>query len=161
MSWKAMTADEACDLLDFWDAESWPLTRDQVQQRAVEWFGWTIEVDDGVTYLMNTVSGFTVPDVSTIGARGDLSYVGLDIADTIREVTSGSRRFLGDAYALAVREGEKRWGAPRLRDSKGTSSADWDTASGGRISFSLALRGLRARYETPQGVELDRRAGHR
>lgn len=155
-----MTAAEACDLVEFWEIAPWPLTRDQVQQLAVEWLGWTIEIDDGVPYLMNTVSAFTVPDVSTIGSRGDLSYLGFDLADTIREVTPESRRFLGDAFALAVREGESRWGAPAMRDFKGTSSASWDTASGGRISFSLALRGLGAMFQTPQGVELDRRAGY-
>ncbi|MEU7479770.1 DUF6301 family protein [Lentzea sp. NPDC042327] len=157
MSWKAMTPVEACDLMDFWEAAPWPLTRDQVQ----EWFGWTIEVDGGVPYLMNTVSGFTTPDVSTIGSRGDLSYLQLDVADTIREVTPASRRFLGDAYALMVREGETRWGAPAMCDFKGTSSATWTTPSGGSMSFRLDLRGLRAMFETPQGVALDRRAGHR
>lgn len=155
-----MTADEACDLVDFWEVAPWPLTRDQVQQLAVEWLGWTIEIDDGVPCLMNTVSGFTVPDVSTIGARGDLSCLGFGLADTIREVTPESRRFLGDAFALAVREGEVRWGAPAMRDFEGTSSATWDTASAGRISFSLNQRSLRAMFRTPQGVELDRKAGH-
>ncbi|WP_394618643.1 DUF6301 family protein [Lentzea sp. JNUCC 0626] len=161
MSWKAMTPVEACDLMDIWDAEPWPLTRDQVQQRAVEWFGWTIEIDNGVSYLMNTVSGFTIPDVSTIGSRRNLSYLGLNFADTIREVTRESRGFLGDAYTLIVREGESRWGTPALSDREGTSSAVWDTASGARISFTLALKGLRGRFETPQGVELDRKAGRR
>lgn len=37
-----------------------------------------------------------------------------------------------------------------------TTSADWLTSSGGRISF-----GLNAVFDTPQGVELDRGAGHR
>jgi hypothetical protein len=161
VNWKAMTADEACDLVDFWESEPWPLTRDEVQQRAVEWFGWTIEVENGTSYLMNTVSGFTVPDVTTIGSRGDLSCVELDVADTIREVTRESRRFLGDAFALVVREGEKRWGAPGMRDSERASSATWDTASGAEISFSLSRRGLRAVFRTPQGVELDRKAGDR
>ena len=156
-----MTPDEACDLMDFWDAEPWPLTRDQVQQRAVEWFGWTVEVDDGVSYLMNTVSGFTIPDVSTIGSRGDLSYVALHVADTIREVTRESRSFLGDAFTLVVREGESRWGAPVLNDRERSHAALWDTASGAQISFTLSQKGLRAMFKTPQGVELDRKADHR
>ncbi|RDI24455.1 hypothetical protein DFR72_10935 [Lentzea flaviverrucosa] len=156
-----MTPAEACDLVDFWDAAPWPLTRDQAQQLAVDGLGWTTEVEDGVSYLMNTVSGFTVPDVSTIGSRGDLSYLSLDLADTIREVTRESRRFLGDAFALVVREAEIRWGTPVMRDSEQTTSATWDTASGGRISFRLAPRSLSAMFETPQGVELDRKTGHR
>ncbi|MFJ7214960.1 DUF6301 family protein [Amycolatopsis sp. NPDC098790] len=161
MSWKAMTPVEVCDLMEFWEVAPWPLTREQVHQLAVEWFGWTIEVEDGVSYLMNTVSGFTFADVMTIGSKGDLSYVKLDVSDTIREVTAASRRFLGDAFALVVREAETRWGAPAMRDFEGTSSATWDTASGARISFDNALKGLGAKFETPQGVELDRKAGHR
>ncbi|MGI5498956.1 DUF6301 family protein [Lentzea sp. CA-135723] len=161
MTWKAMTPTEACDLVDFWVAAPWPLTRDQVLRLAVDRFGWTIEVDDGVPYLMNAVSGFTTPDVSAIGSRGDLSYLGLHVADTIREVTSGSRRFLGDAFALMVREGESRWGVPVMSDREGASCAGWNTASGGKISFSLAPKSLRARVDTPQGVALDRRAGRR
>ncbi|HEX7301478.1 DUF6301 family protein [Lentzea sp.] len=160
MSWKAMPPGDACDLVEFWEAESWPLTRDQVRQRAVEWFGWTVEVEKGKSYLMNTVSGFTVPDVSTIGAGDDLSYISFRISDTIREVTSASRRFLGDAFALVVREGETRWGVPAMRDLERSSSATWDTASGGRISFRGSAKSVSAMFETPQGVELDRRAGH-
>ena len=156
-----MVPAEACDLMDFWEAASWPLTRDEVQQQAVEWLGWTIEVENGTSYLMNRESGFTVPDVMTIGSRGDLSYVKFHVADTIREVTPASRAFLGDAFTLVVREGETRWGAPVMRDFEGTTSATWDTASGGRISFSLGQRGLSAMFETPQGVELDRKVGHR
>ncbi|GHH42951.1 DUF6301 family protein [Lentzea cavernae] len=161
MSWKAMTPVEACDLMAFWEAAPWPLTRDQVQQRAVERLGWTIEIEDGVSYLMNSVSGFTAQDVSTIGSRGDLSYLHLDLADKIREVTAESRRFLGDAFTLNVREAEGRWGVPAMRDAESATSATWNTPSGGRISFSLAPKSLVATFETPQGVELDRRAGHR
>lgn len=155
-----MAPVEACDLMAFWEAAPWPLTCAQVQQLAVEWLGWTIEVEDGISYLMNTVSGFTVADVMTIGSKGDLSYLKFDVADTIRDVTAVSRRFLGDAFALMVREAEARWGAPAMRDFKGTSSATWDTTCGATISFTLALKGLGAMLETPQGVELDRRAGH-
>jgi uncharacterized protein DUF6301 len=155
-----MTPVEACDLMEFWEETPWPLTRDQTQQRAVLGLGWTIETEDGVSYLMNTESGFTIPDVSAIGGKGDLSYLAFRLADTIREVTPASRSFLGDAFALLVREAETRWGAPVLRDSERTTSATWNTASGGRTAFNLAQKGLSARYETPQGVELDRRAGH-
>lgn len=127
-----MTAADACDLLDFWEAARWPLTRDQVEQLAVEWLGWTIEIDDGVPHLMNTVSGFTIPDVSTIGAKGGLSYLGFGLADTIREVTPESRRFLGDAFALAVRGGEVRWGAPAVRAVRRRARSSPRGSTGGR-----------------------------
>ncbi|MEU4807215.1 DUF6301 family protein [Actinosynnema sp. NPDC023587] len=156
-----MTPVEACDLMEFWEVEAWPLTRDRVHQLAVEWLGWTIEIENGTSYLMNTVSGFTVPDVMTISTKSDLSYLRLDVADRIREVTPGSRRFLGDAFALMVREAEARWGVPTMRDFEETTSAHWVTASGGRISFNLTYRSLRAMFETPQGFKLDRKAGYR
>lgn len=156
-----MAPAEACDLMDFWEAASWPLTRDEVQQQAVEWFGWTVEVENGTPYLMNRDSGFTVPDVMTIGSRGDLSYLKFHVADTIREVTPASRAFLGDAFTLIVREGGVRWGAPVMRDFERTTSASWNTASGGRISFNLRQKSASAMFETPQGVELDRKAGPR
>ncbi|USX53660.1 DUF6301 family protein [Lentzea sp. HUAS12] len=84
MEWRAMAPAEACDLMDFWEAASWPLTRDEVQQQAVEWFGWTVEVQNGTPYLMNRDSGFTVPDVMTIGSRGDLSYLKFHVAGVPR-----------------------------------------------------------------------------
>src|SRR5688500_18680779 len=122
-----MTPVEACDLMDFWEAAPWPLTRTQVQKLAVERLGWTTEIEDGTPYLMHPLSGFTSADVMTIGSKGDLSYLKLDVSDTIREVTRESRRFLGDAFALMVREAEARWGAPAMRDFEGTTSATWDT----------------------------------
>ncbi|PCE16292.1 hypothetical protein AUC47_00080 [Microbacterium sp. SZ1] len=153
-----MTPSEACDLMDFWAAAPWPLTRDEVLRLAVDRFGWTIEEEDGTAYLMNTVSNFTIPDVSTIG-EDPLSYLTLRISDVIREVTPESTAFLGDAFTLAVREGERRWGTASLRDVKGTTIASWTTDSGGQISFSSAPKSLAARFETPQGVALDQRLG--
>ncbi|GAA2442936.1 DUF6301 family protein [Agromyces soli] len=157
--WKAMTPSEACDVMGFWADASWPLTRDEVIAVGAERFGWSVEVDRGVSYLMNTVSGFTIPDVSTIG-ENPLSYLTLRISDVIREVTPASTSFLGDAFTLAVREGERRWGPAALREVKESRIASWDAASGGRISFSSAPKSLAARFETPQGVALEKRLGH-
>ncbi|MFB4351371.1 DUF6301 family protein [Microbacterium sp. CR_7] len=158
MSWKVMPAAEVCDLMDFWAAAPWPLSRDEVLRLAVDRFGWTIDEEDGTSYLMNTVSNFTVPDVSTIG-ENPLSYLTLRISDVIRDVSPESTAFLGDSFTLAVREGERRWGTASLRDVKGTTIASWSSASGGRISFSRAPKSLAARFETPQGVALDQRLG--
>lgn len=158
--WKLMPAQEICDLLDFWDAAPWPLPRDEVQRLAVERFGWTIEVDDGTPYLMNTVSGFTIPDVSTIGAGSDLHYLSLRIADVIREVTPASEAFLGDGFARAVREGARRWGAPTLRSRVRGTSAEWRRPSGAEIFVNARPKGLSAMFKTPQGAALDRKAGY-
>lgn len=160
MSWKVMTPVEVCDLMEFWNGATWPLTREEVQRLATERFGWTIEVEDDVPYLMNTVSGFTIPDVSTIGSEGALSYLSLRVSDVIREVTAESTAFLGDNFALMVREGEARWGRPTMGSVKETSSASWDTPTGARIIFSMAPKSLSAMFLTPQGAELDRKSGY-
>lgn len=158
-SWKAMTPSELCDLADFWATQPWPLSRDQVHRTAVEHLGWTTEVDDGTSYLVNTVSALTVPDVSTIGSRGDLSHLSLRVSDVIRPVTPESTAFLGDTFALMVRAREAGWGAPTMRRRDDSTSAAWDLASGARVSFTCTARGLSLMFQTPQGVELDRGAG--
>ncbi|ASN21629.1 DUF6301 family protein [Arthrobacter sp. YN] len=155
-----MTPAEVCDLMDFWAAADWPLTKDEVQRLAVERFDWSIEVEDGTPYLMNHVSGFTIPDVSTIGARKHLHYLRLDTSDELKQVTPEFTAFLGDNFTLMVREGEGRWGKPTMRNFEGTDSAEWDRPSGGRIVFNLSSHVLSAMFQTPQGVELDRKLGY-
>lgn len=160
MTWKAMTPAEACDLMDFWAGVAWPLTRDEVQRLAVERFGWTIEVEDGTPYLMNTVSGFTVPDVSTIGARKQLAHLRLDLADEAPKDSAQDAERLSDAFTLFVREGASRWGDPALREREGTKTASWDAPNGGRISFSASDRTLSGMFETPHGVAVERKLGY-
>ncbi|WP_144876507.1 DUF6301 family protein [Microbacterium sp. 1.5R] len=160
MSWNAMTPAEACDLMDFWAGLPWPLTRDEAQQRAVEHLGWTTEVEDGKSYLINTVSGFTVPDVSTIGARRHLNYVSLHLSDETTTPSAEETAAMGDAFTLVVREGTARWGEPTQRESAGTTSAIWDVAGGARVSISLSPSGIRGMFETPQGVEVERKLGY-
>ena len=159
VTWKAMSPAEVCDLMDFWAAADWPLCEDEVQSLAVERFGWTIEVEDGVSYLMNTVSGFTIPDVSTIGSKGPLSYINLRLSDVIRRITPESTEFLGDNFALMVREGQQRWGNPTMRKPDGAESASWNLHSGARITLNCNPKSLSAMFQTPQGVELDRKLG--
>ncbi|WP_314325722.1 DUF6301 family protein [Paenarthrobacter ilicis] len=159
-TWKAMPPAEVCDLMGFWDAAEWPLTQDEVQRLAVERFGWSIEVEDGTPYLMNHVSGFTIPDVSTIGSKGDLSYISLRISDVIRQITPESTGFLGDNFALVVRVGQQRWGSPHIRKFEGGESASWLQPSGARITVNLYPKSLSAMFHTPQGVELDRNSGY-
>jgi len=157
--WKALSPAEVCDLMDFWAAQPWPQTRDEVHRSAVEQLGWTVEVEDRTPYLINTVSGLTVPDVSTIGSRGDLSHLSLRTSDVVRPVTAESTAFLGDTFALQVRAREVAWGAPTMRRREDSTSATWDLASGARVSFTCAARSLSAMFQTPQGVALDQRAG--
>lgn len=58
-------------------------------------------------------------------------YLSFHTSDTIREVPRESTAFLGDAYTLAVREGESRWGAPRMLDA---TSASWEVDGGARVT---------------------------
>ncbi|MEJ1114216.1 DUF6301 family protein [Paenarthrobacter sp. CCNWLY172] len=159
VTWKAMSPAEVCDLMDFWAAADWPLSEDEVQSLAVERFGWTIEVEDGVSYLMNTVSGFTIPDVSTIGSKGPLSYINLRVSDVIRRITPESTEFLADNFAFMVREGQQRWGKPTMRKPDGADSASWNLPTGARIILNCNPKSLSAMFQTPQGVEIDRKLG--
>lgn len=160
-AWKAMNAAELCDTMEFWASASWPLTRDEAQKLAIDRFGWTIEVENGTSYLMNTVSGFTITDVTMIDLKDVMMDLSLDVSDTIRDVTPESTAFLGDAFALMVREGESRWGTPTMTEFEDTVAAHWDVAGGARIEFTFLPKGLTAMYETPQGAELSRESGNR
>ncbi|MCP1410809.1 DUF6301 family protein [Paenarthrobacter sp. A20] len=161
MTWKSMPPAELCDIMDFWIAAPWPMSKDEAQQRAVERFGWTIEVENDTPYLMNTVSNFTTADVMTIDYKNVMMDLSLDTSDTIREVTPESTAFLGDAHTLMVREGEARWGKPKLEHFEETTTALWNVDGGAIVSFSFLPRGLSAEYETPQGAELERKSGDR
>ena len=148
MTWKSMPPAELCDIIDFWITAPWPMSQDEAQKRAVDRFGWTIEVENDTHYLMNTVSNFTTADVMTIDYKNVMMDLSFDTSDTIRDVTPESTDFLSDVHTLMVREGVA------------TTTAQWNVEDGARVSFSFLPRGLTARYETPQGVELDRRAAH-
>lgn len=158
---KIMDPAELCDIMDFWIAAPWPLTEDETQQRAVERFGWTIEVDGGTPYLMDTVSNFTIPDVRTVPYKDRMMELSLQASDTTREITSPLTELLGDAFTLMVREGEGRWGKPTLLDSKSGPTARWNVDGGARVSFIFLSRGLLAMFETPQGAEVERKLGDR
>lgn len=161
MSWKAMTPAEVCDIVDVWAAAPWPLTKKEAQDLAVERFGWTIEVEGGSQYLMNTVSGLTVADVMMIAVDDRMMEIDFDATDTIRDVTPESTAFLGDNYALMVREGQARWGKPTQQSDDLANSARWDLAAGARVEFSFLARGVTVRFETPQGAQINRKLGDR
>ncbi|MGO4434464.1 DUF6301 family protein [Paenarthrobacter sp. RAF9] len=156
-----MEPAELCDIMDFWIAAPWPLTEDETHQRAVERFGWTIEVENGRQYLMNTASNFTIPDVMTVPIKDRMMELSLQTSDTTREITPQRTELLSDAFTLMVREGEARWGKPTLRDYENGPRARWNVNGGARVSFHFFPRGLLARFETPQGAEVERKLGDR
>ncbi|MFJ6537876.1 DUF6301 family protein [Paenarthrobacter sp. NPDC091711] len=159
MTWKSMPPAEVCDIMDFWIAAPWPMPEAEAQQRAVERFGWTIEVDNDTPYLMNTVSNFTTADVMTVDVKNVMRELSLDTSDTIRDVTPESTAFLSDSFTLMVREGEAKWGKPALRDFEKAKTARWNVDGGARVTFNFSPRGLSARFETPQGAEVERKLG--
>ncbi|RKW70748.1 DUF6301 family protein [Galactobacter caseinivorans] len=116
--WRAMTPRQACDQMDFWAEQPWPLSTEAAQRR-------------------------------------------LSLTDTIHHVSPESTAFLGDAFALMVREGARRWGRPTMQDGwgavTGSSTARWKLAGGSRVSFGLQSGVVTATFDTPQGAEQDRR----
>lgn len=159
-AWQSMPPREVADLLDFWAQATWPLSREEVHAMAVERFGWTTELDRGTEYLMNTVSGFTTPDVSTIGAKNALVDLGLDLSDTVREITVESTALIDAAFEAMVEEIERRWGPAVTRRDKGTTTATWTVTSGARLSLNRNDRGLSTFIQTPQGIALDKASGY-
>ncbi|MDF2509541.1 MAG: hypothetical protein K0Q52_3400 [Microbacterium sp.] len=159
-AWQSMPPDEVADLLEFWAHASWPLSREQVHAAAVERFGWTTELDRGTEYLMNTVSGFTTPDVSTIDAKNALVNLGLDLSDTVREITPESTALIDAAFEAMVEAVERRWGPADTKSNNGTTSASWTVASGTRLSLNRNDRGVSTFIQTPQGIALDKASGY-
>ncbi|MGV2985945.1 DUF6301 family protein [Microbacterium sp. AGC85] len=158
MTWKVMPPAEVCDVMDFLIALEWPLPEAKVQSLASERFGWTIETEDGQDYLMNTVTGLSIPDVTTIDPRGAMYVLRFRVTDVTPPPTPESTAFLGDEFALLVREGTSRWGKPEMSGGDARTSASWDVPGAARVRFNLAERSVSASFSTPQGVESDLKA---
>lgn len=157
MSWKAMSATEACDLIDFWNDAPWPMTTAETNQHAAA-LGWTVEDED---FLVNEVSGLSLTDVDTSTLpSGELASLNFRTTDVIREVTPAASDFLNDQFTLIVREGTGRWGKPRLERTKtGGQSAVWELAAGGRATVVRTPSGVIADYTTPQYARVLRDLG--
>lgn len=155
--WSEIAPGEVCDILDAWAQTTWPRSRAEVHAMGAERFGWSIDVEGDDEYLVNAVSALTNADVSVIDVRGVVHEVRLDVTDTIREVTRPSVEFLGDRFAMLVREGTRRWGRATMADGGRRSTASWSVGDGARIAVHGSERGVEAVFHTPQGVGLDRR----
>jgi len=145
MTWKAMAAEQACDVLDFWLQASWPLTRDEVVGLAGE-LGWTA---DSEGTLSNPADGLSQPAVRAVDdLNGDFASMNFWLTDVIKDPSAEDEAFLNDRYTLFVREGKKRWGSPKLgRDA--LPSATWHTG-GARITIGRSRRAVTAEFITPQ-----------
>lgn len=154
-----MSPADVCEVMDFLIAQSWPMPQAETQRLLVERFGWTIEREDGEDFLVNSVSGLNAPDVSTGEVKGWSTEVGLNVTDrTGATATPESEAFLGDAFAVVVREGEARWGEARLRRVEQTETATWDVAGGAQVDATRTARVVRVAFSSPQLVALNRRA---
>lgn len=158
MTWNAMDPAEVCDLLEFWDSAAWPLSQSDAQQLGVEQFGWTpLVTRRGIRYLDNPASGLNRSSIGLTAAGDHVMCVDMRATDAIKDVTDESLEFLGDRFALLVREGESRWGAARVVREDGRQNASWNTPGGGRIRLSASAMAVLAEYRTPQGTDLDQR----
>lgn len=157
MAWRAMPPVEVCDVMEFWAAQTWPMTRERVHALAAEQLGWTTEIDDGKEFLNNSVSALSIPGVSTIVGSGEhISYLRFRVTDAIRDRSAESAEFLGSAFTQILNEGAARWGAPQQSGERGKRYAGWDVAAGARIELSLGPMSAAAEFVTPQTVERDR-----
>lgn len=154
MTWKSMSPQRACDLVEFWIAAPWPLTRPQVQERAAE-LGWVVH--DGA--LMNPVDGLSQPAVLTgVLPDGTFGSLGFRVTDVVRDRSPQGADFLNDQFTLLVREGTARWGKPRL--SRGRAQvATWELPDGARVGARGTNTSVVAEYTTPQQAAALRRRG--
>lgn len=160
MAWKVLSPEAVCNFLDFWRAQTWPMSPADARALGVREFGWTLEVEDDEEYAMAYDHGLTIPDVTTSSLRGDLANLGLWVSDVIRDVTPESTAFLGDNFTLMVREGTSRWGKPAMKRGE-RQSATWQNPGGSETVLSLSDKAINADLYTPQTIELDRQAGYR
>lgn len=158
MTWKAIPAEEVCDLLDFWRTAAWPMTTEATNEHAAA-LGWTVEDED---FLVNGVSGLSLTDVNTSTMpSGELAALNFWTTDVIREEGPPVTDFLDDQFALQVRAGTQRWGKPDLKRTKdGGRTAEWDFVdAGGRITLMRLDSSIVADFTTPQYADVLRGLG--
>ena len=63
MTWNAMSPDEVCGAMEFWQSLEWPLVRHDLNVRTADRFGWEIREERGIEYLVNMASGLNMPEV--------------------------------------------------------------------------------------------------
>lgn len=157
MTWKAIAPVEVCDVMAFLESQAWPLERSELHRVAIERFGWATKEHRGKEQLLNAAADLTIPNVVTIDAGGEMMYVELRATDVIREITDESLKFLDDAFALLVREGESRWGVATISRDADEQRASWRTPHDARIRFAASQKSITVGYDTPQRIDLERR----
>lgn len=154
--WVARAPEQACDLVDYLISSPWPMTKDEFQERAVADLGWSIEVEKDKRYLMDTASGIRRPDVGVIDSNGAVGRVRVPLSDRASVDTEESRASVGDAFALTVAEGSRRWGPPTMARDGVHQSATWMNPDGSRTEITAARRFYDAMFTTAARVAIDR-----
>lgn len=155
MAWKTMGALRACDLIDFWIAAPWPLTRPEVQTLAGE-LGWTVDEKGTLT---NPIDDLSMPAViTTVMPNGEFGTLRFRVTDVVRDENPDGLAFLNDEFTPAVREGASRWGEPRLGSGR-TKTAQWDLPGGGRVTAKCSSTSVALEFATPQQAAQYRRRG--
>ena len=153
MTWNAMSVRRAYELIEFWIATPWPLTRPEAQERAAQ-LGWVVERNA----LINRVDGLTQPAVLTgVLPDGTFGSLGFRVTDVVRDGGARGAEFLDDQFALMVREGTDRWGTPRFKRGR-AQTAEWHLLDGARVVARRSNTSVVLEYTTPQqSAELHRR----
>lgn len=155
MTFKAMTPAAVCDRVDHFAGLAWPLSAAEVQQGAVERFGWEIEVENGKNYLMDPTSLSAPSDVLVVESGGSVTQVSFRATDKVPDAP-GRAALLGDQFAAFVAEGRLRWGTPKIAStSGGFTTATWKLEGGCKTQIWLTAASVSVDVRTPRGVELD------
>ena len=155
MTWKAMSAERACDLVDFWAGAPWPQTPEQVQQLGTQ-VGWTPDDDEMMDNPVDRLSESAVP-IATMPS-GETASFSFWATDVVRELGAEADEFLDDQYALLVRQGTQRWGRAEQSDADGPS-AQWDLDGGSRVVASRGRLSVTVEFTTPQYAQVLRELG--
>lgn len=155
MTWKAMSAERACDLVDFWAGESWPQTPEQLQRSGPQ-VGWAPDEDEMMDNRADGLSEPAVP-IATMPS-GETASFSFWATDVVRELGTAADEFLGDRYALLVREGSRRWGRAEQSEDEGPT-AQWDLDGGARVVVSQGKRSVTVEFTTPQYAQVLRELG--
>ena len=158
MTWKAMKPERVGDLLQFWIDAHWPMTRAETDALAAAELDWIVDAEGDVT---NPIDGLSQQAVLTsVTPDGQLATLSFWVSDVVKDPGADAITFLDDQFTLAVREGERRWGKPKLRSRRnGNASAQWDLSGGGRVGVSRLRSSVTVEVTTPQYARVLRQLG--
>lgn len=156
MTWKAISAARVGALLEFWINAAWPMTRAEAGALAASELGWVVAGEGEVS---NPVDGLSQPAVLTsVTPDGKLATLSFWVSDVVKDPGADAVAFLDDQFALVVREGERRWGKPKLRSGR-NRSAGWELPAGGRVSASRQRSSVSVEFTTPSYAQVLRKLG--